>query len=762
MLLVAYGLIPIFGTSYLFEAILLPFLALSLAALGLNILTGYAGQLSLGSAAFMAVGAFAAYNFNLRIPGLPLIVSLILAGATAAAFGILFGLPSLRLRGFYLAVSTLAAQFFVKWALTRFGWLSNYNSSGVIDAPPLTLVGVKFEGPLGRYLFALTVVVVVTAFAARLVSTRSGRNFIAIRDNEIAAKVFGVSIFRTKLLAFGVSSFIIGVAGFLWAFAYLRTVEPDGFNLDRSFSILFIIIIGGLASIRGAFFGAALIVVFPLVLSRLGALLLRRRVRLGRSRHEPAHRHRRAHHCLPHRRTQRTGRLVGSADDEAARTSLTPTTPPRSKKGTIMTIATRTRTLGIAAALSLAALGALGAPDAARADEQYFPLQSYRVGPYAAGGTGFFGGFIDYLNLINIRDGGVNGVKLTWDECETQYEVERGVECYERQKSHANIAAWNPLSVGIAYAMIDRITADKTPLITVNHGRTDSTDGRVFPYVFPLLLNPYSETSGIINYLAGREGGLDKLKGKKIVVLYHGSPYGRETIPIYELLAQKYGFTVSQLEVPHPGNEQQAQWLTIRREKPNYVVLRGWGVMNPVALKTAQKTGFPADHIIGNVWSNSEEDVIPAGDAAKGYTAITTQASGSQYPVLQEVVKTIYGAGKGNLEDKKRIGSVYHNLGIVNGILNVEAIRVAQEKFGHRTLTGDEVRWGFEHLKLDPARVEALGAKDLFHSINVTWDNHEGDGRVTFQQWDGAEVEGGLRLDRARLAIAATDHREVV
>jgi len=273
LLIVAYGLIPAFGTSYLFEAILLPFLALSLAALGLNILTGYAGQVSLGSAAFMAVGAYAAYNFNLRVPGLPLVVSLILAGGMAAAFGLLFGLPSLRLRGFYLAVSTLAAQFFVKWALTRFGWLSNYNSSGVIDAPPLTLLGLKFEGPLGRYLFALTIVVVVTVLAARLVTTRAGRDFIAVRDNEIAARVFGISIFRTKLLAFGVSSFIIGIAGFLWAFAYLRTVEPDGFNLDRSFSILFIIIIGGLASIRGAFFGAAMIVVFPLVLSRLGALL---------------------------------------------------------------------------------------------------------------------------------------------------------------------------------------------------------------------------------------------------------------------------------------------------------------------------------------------------------------------------------------------------------------------------------------------------------------------------------------------------------
>ncbi|TAZ53660.1 ABC transporter substrate-binding protein [Rhizobium ruizarguesonis] len=397
-----------------------------------------------------------------------------------------------------------------------------------------------------------------------------------------------------------------------------------------------------------------------------------------------------------------------------------------------MTILAKLKIAALAAGLAFSV-----AVPMAHADEQYFPLQSYRVGPYAAGGTGFFGGFIDYLNLINTRDGGVNGVKLTWSEAETQYEVERGVEAYERLKSNPNVAAWNPLSVGIAYAMIDRITADKVPLITINHGRTDSTDGRVFPYVFPLLLNPYSETSGIVNYIASKEGGLESLKGKKIAVLYHGSPYGKETIPIYDLLAKRYGFELQQIEVPHPGNEQQSQWLTIRRAKPDYVVLRGWGVMNPVALKTAAKVGFPADHIIGNVWSNSEEDVIPAGDAAKGYTAITTQASGAEYPVVQEIVKTIYDADKGNLEDKKRIGSVYHNLGIVNGILNVEAIRIAQEKFGKRTLTGDEVRWGFEHLQLDPARVEALGAKGLFHSINVTWDNQEGNGYVTFQQWDG-------------------------
>ncbi|RUW35250.1 branched-chain amino acid ABC transporter permease [Mesorhizobium sp. M1E.F.Ca.ET.041.01.1.1] len=271
---VAYTVVPLVGGSYLFEAILLPFLALSLAGVGLNILTGYAGQVSLGSAAFMAAGAFAAYNFNLRVEGLPLIASIILAGLVAAAIGIVFGLPSLRLRGFYLAVSTLAAQFFVQWALTKFSWFPNDSASGVIDAPKLFIAGFEFDGAVGRYLFALTVVVILTFLAHRLVSSQTGRNFIAIRDNETAARIIGIPVLKTKLLAFAISSFIIGVAGVIWAFAYLRTVEPAGFDLDRSFQILFIIIIGGLASIRGAFLGAALIVVFPLALSRLGNFLL--------------------------------------------------------------------------------------------------------------------------------------------------------------------------------------------------------------------------------------------------------------------------------------------------------------------------------------------------------------------------------------------------------------------------------------------------------------------------------------------------------
>jgi len=411
---------------------------------------------------------------------------------------------------------------------------------------------------------------------------------------------------------------------------------------------------------------------------------------------------------------------------------------------------TLTRSLILALGITTAAFAAQAEP------EQYFPLQSYRVGPYAAGGTGFFGGFIDYMQYIN-ANGGVNGVKLTWSECETEYVVEKGVECYERLKKGLNgapAAATNPLSVGIAYATLDRSTADKLPLITINHGRTDSTDGSVFPYVFPLQLNPYSEVSAIVNYIAAQSGGLDKLKGKKIVTLYHGSPYGKETIPVLDLLAKKYGFTVEHVEVPHPGNEQQSQWLNIRRDKPDWVILRGWGVMNPVALKTAQKVGFPANRIIGNIWSNSEDDAAPAGTAAKGFISITTHPSGTQFPVLQGIKKTVVDAGKGNLADPKRFGSVYYNLGVVNGILNVEAVRIAQEKFGKKPLTGEQVRWGFEHLKLDDARLKSLGALGLVQPLKLSCSDHEGGGAVRFQQWDGQKwsvISDWVQADRALL-----------
>lgn len=274
LLAFAFGAVPLIGNEYWFSAVLIPFLTLSLAALGLNILTGYTGQLSLGSAAFMAVGAFAAYNVSLRIPGIALLLSFGLGGLTAALIGMLFGLPSLRIKGFYLIVSTLAAQFFVQWALTKFGWFSNYNPSGVISAPKLEILGHDFGSPAGRYVLTLGIVVVLTWLAVNLVRSETGRNWMAVRDMDTAAAVIGIPILRTKLLAFAVSSFYLGIAGVLWAFAYLGTVEPHGLDLNRSFQVLFIIIIGGMGSILGNFLGAAFIVLFPILLSNLAGSYL--------------------------------------------------------------------------------------------------------------------------------------------------------------------------------------------------------------------------------------------------------------------------------------------------------------------------------------------------------------------------------------------------------------------------------------------------------------------------------------------------------
>jgi len=266
ILAIAFIGVPMFAGDYWLTAILIPFLVFSLATLGLNILTGYAGQLSLGSAAFMAVGAVAAYNFQLRIPGMPMLLSFLLGGVTAALVGMVFGLPSLRIKGFYLAVATLAAQFFIPWLVTKVGWFSNYSASGVISAQPIEILGVPFDTPLRKYLLVLAIVALLALLAKNMVRSAIGRAWMAVRDMDVAAEVIGIRILRTKLTAFAVSSFYCGVAGALYAFAYLGNVEPDGFNLDLSFRILFMVIIGGVGSILGSFLGAAFITLMPIFL----------------------------------------------------------------------------------------------------------------------------------------------------------------------------------------------------------------------------------------------------------------------------------------------------------------------------------------------------------------------------------------------------------------------------------------------------------------------------------------------------------------
>ena len=389
----------------------------------------------------------------------------------------------------------------------------------------------------------------------------------------------------------------------------------------------------------------------------------------------------------------------------------------------------------VGGALTLAAGGAL----AQQPMEQFVPAMGYWVGPYAAGGSGFFGGMIDYMQMVNARDGGIGGVKLTWEKCETEYNNARGVECYERMKKHAPTGASliQPLSTGITYSLIDKATADRIPIITMGYGRTDASDGRVFPYVFPLMTNYWSQSTAKIKFIGQKEGGMDRLKGKKIVNLYHDSAYGKETMPILEAQAKKYGFEVTHIAVPHPGNEQQAQWLQVRHIKPDWVILRGWGVMNPTALRAAAKAGFPRDHIVGVWWSGAEEDTIPAGEAAKGYIAAAFNLPGTSFPVMQDVLRHVYAKGKGEMDDKSRIGSIYYTRGVVAGIVTAESIRTAQAKFGKKPLTGEQVRWGIENLRIDDNRLKEIGAVGLMNSLRVSCVDHEGGGAVKFVQWDG-------------------------
>ncbi|RON49965.1 branched-chain amino acid ABC transporter permease [Pseudomonas frederiksbergensis] len=273
LLLIAFVIVPLTGNDYWLNAILIPFLVLSLAGLGLNLLTGYTGQTSVGAAGFMAVGAFATYGFLLRLPELGLPVALLGGGLISAVVGFVFGLPSSRIKGFYLMVTTLAAQFFLEWLFVKFPWFYNYGSSGTISAPKLALFGHDLNTPVGRYLLTLTTVLLLTWVAVNLVKSQIGRNWMAIRDMDTAAAVIGIPVVRYKHLAFAVSSFYLGIAGALWAFAYLGTASASSFDINRSFQILFIIIIGGMGSIAGNFVGAAFISLLPILLSHAGQAL---------------------------------------------------------------------------------------------------------------------------------------------------------------------------------------------------------------------------------------------------------------------------------------------------------------------------------------------------------------------------------------------------------------------------------------------------------------------------------------------------------
>ncbi|MBV8618813.1 MAG: ABC transporter substrate-binding protein [Curvibacter sp.] len=398
------------------------------------------------------------------------------------------------------------------------------------------------------------------------------------------------------------------------------------------------------------------------------------------------------------------------------------------------------RQLALATTLALCGASALigSAAVAQQAKEQYIPVLSYRTGPYAPNGTPIANGTVDYYKLVNAR-GGVNGVKILFEECETGYDTARSVECYERLKgAHGGASVVQPWSTGATFAITEKAPADKIPLVTLGYGRSESADGSVFKWNFPLAGNYWVAGDVIVQAIGKREGGLDKLKGKKIALVYHDSPFGKESLPILQERAKMHGFELQLLPVTAPGVEQKATWLQVRQARPDYVVLWGFGVMNSTALKEAQATGFPRDKMYGVWWSGAEPDVRDVGDGAKGYNAVALQNSADfDAKLVKEALATLHDKGQGT-GPREEVGQVLWLRGAMSAMLTVEGIRAAQERFGKgKVMTGEQVRWGLENLNLTQAKLDALGFGGVLRPISTSCQDHMGASWARIETWDG-------------------------
>ncbi|MEM9231498.1 MAG: ABC transporter substrate-binding protein [Pseudomonadota bacterium] len=369
-----------------------------------------------------------------------------------------------------------------------------------------------------------------------------------------------------------------------------------------------------------------------------------------------------------------------------------------------------------------------------------FPSLSYRTGPYAAGGIPFADGYADYFTLLNERDGGIGGVMTRVPECETAYNTEKGVECYEATKGEGSLV-YQPLSTGITYQLIPKASADGIPLHTMGYGRTSAANGAVFEWVFNYPANYWNGASHAVNHILEENGG--DISGKKVALVYHNSAYGKEPIRTLEELSGKHGFEFMPVAVDHPGQEQKSQWLQIRRERPDYVVMWGWGVMNQVAVQEAANIRFPMENFLGNWWAGSENDVLPAGDAATGYKALAMHNVGSDFPVFDDIQKYVVDAGKA-AGAGDQIGTVLYNRGLYAAMLAAEAARTAQDIHGEAEITPAMMRDGMEALEITEERMTELGMPNFGPSFAVSCDNHGGPGLGAVQQWDAASGEWTL------------------
>jgi branched-chain amino acid transport system substrate-binding protein len=400
------------------------------------------------------------------------------------------------------------------------------------------------------------------------------------------------------------------------------------------------------------------------------------------------------------------------------------------------------RSITLAVAMATAGVGGLLASNAALAQDkvQFFPVLSGRTGPVAPNATPWANGHNDYMKLVNAR-GGINGVMTLVEECETAYDTARGVECYERLKAkHGGATVFQPLSTGITFALTEKIPGDKIPMITSGYGRSDTADGSAFKWNFPLVGHYWVAGDTVLQHIAKKEGGWDKLKGKKIAVVFHDSAFGKEVLPIIQERSKMHGFDVLLLPVPAPGVEQKAIWLQVRQQKPDFVVMQTWGVMTPTAIKEAVATGYPREKMFGTWWSGAEPDLKDVGAAAKGYSAVMMQHGAEpQSAVVKEILDKVYAKGQG-AGPKEDVGSVLYMRGVMGAMLAVEGARAAQERFGKgKVVTGEQARWGYENLNLTQAKLDALGFKGVMRPISTSCADHLGANYARVHTWDGAK-----------------------
>ena len=392
-------------------------------------------------------------------------------------------------------------------------------------------------------------------------------------------------------------------------------------------------------------------------------------------------------------------------------------------------------------ALTVALVAAhLATPALAQDKVQFFPSLTGRTGPVAPNATPFANGYADYMKLVNLR-GGINGVKTLVEECETAYATDKGVECYERLKGkHGGATVFQPLSTGITFALTEKAPNDKVPLITSGYGRSDSADGGIFKWNFPLIGHYWVAGDTVLQHIAKKEGGWDKLKGKKIGVVYHDSPFGKELLPIMQERAATHGFELLLLPVPAPGVEQKAIWLQVRQQRPDFVVMQTWGVMTPTAIKEAVATGYPREKMFGTWWSGAEPDLRDVGAAAKGYSAVMMQHGAEpQSAVVQDILTKVHGPGQGT-GPKEEVGSVLYMRGVVGAMLAVEGVRAAQERFGKgKVMRGEQARWGYENLNLTQPKLDALGFKGVLRPVSTSCVDHMGSAWTRVHTWDGAK-----------------------